>query len=64
MTTFTRTITEEFFCVDCRYQSINEEFLVEFQTNDSDEPAFGFIYCPSCGGGDSEVSLEKGQEQQ
>jgi hypothetical protein len=62
MATFTRTITEEFLCTDCRYQSIEEEFLVEFNT-DAGEPAFGFIHCPSCGGGDREVTVTPSLEE-
>ena len=62
MATFTRTITEEFSCIDCRYQSIDEEFTVQF-TTEAGEPAFGFIHCPSCGGGDREVTVPQSLEE-
>ena len=57
MITIKRTITEDYVCNDCRYQSIDEEFSVEFAV-EPNQPPFGMIHCPACGGGDREVTLD------
>ena len=57
MITVKKTISEEFFCRDCNYWSTLDKFEVEF-TAEPNEPLWGMIHCPACGGGDTEVSRD------